>query len=260
MKPTYLAILALFLLTAGYANAQNAKENQAAIMQAEKDINEMYNSGFGVVFVSDALLDAKKAFNATIYSVVFEKTSLISERKLRAYNISDSIGALKFGIEELETYNLNTSRARELLNKSAAAFRNERYDEAENLVKQGYTELTSMRAEATLVQVRIKAVRENIISFLVDNKTNITMGAIVLVAAVYLTLGKISAKRIKNRIKDLETEKIVLKNLMKKAQYEHFQKGTLPKESYGIKMGKYKERMLEIKELVPVLKARLGKK
>lgn len=244
-----------------FSAGQAAAENQTAYMllQAAKDISEMSDAGFGVVFVNDALLDAKKAFNATLYSIVTEKTRLISERKIRAYNISDSLSALNFGVKELEVYGLNTSEIRKLLDRGKTAFQQERYEEAEGLVKQGYTELTNIRAEATIVQVRIRAVRENTISFLRDNQTSIIVGGVVVAVIAYFVLSRIRAIRTKNKIEGLKTEKSVLKTLMKKAQYEHFQKGALTKESYEIKMAKYKERMREIKELVPVLKSRIRK-
>lgn len=262
MKLIYVTFTIAILLIGSPAIGQGVTENQTAYLlsQAEKDINEMSDAGFGVVFVNDALLDAKKAFNATLYSIVTEKTRLISERKIQAYNISDSLTALNLGVEELKEYDLNTSEIRGLLNKSRIAFHQERYEEAEGFIKQGYTKLTNIRAEATLVQVRIRAVRENMISFLRDNQTNIIIGGIVVAVIAYFVLSNIMVIRIKNRLRDMKAEKLVLKNLMKKAQYEHFQKGTLTKESYEIKMGKYRERMREIKELIPVLKSRIGKK
>ncbi|MBI4167435.1 MAG: hypothetical protein HY515_00615 [Candidatus Aenigmarchaeota archaeon] len=260
MKLTFPMFMAAILLISSTASGQIA-ENKTDYMlsQAEKDISEMSDSGFGVVFVTDALLDARKAFNATLYSIVAEKTSLISERKIQAYNISDSLSALNFGIQELEGYGLNTSEIKEFLNRGKIAFQQERYEEAEGLIKQGYTKLTDTRAEATLIQVRIKAVRENMVSLLKDNQTNITVGSVVAAVVAYVTLSRIVVTRTKNRIKDLKAEKSVLKNLMKKAQYEHFQKGILTKESYEIKMNKYKERVREIKELMPVLKYRIRK-
>lgn len=261
IKSAFLTFMVAILLVSSQAIGQDTAKNQAAYMllQAEKEMSEMSDSGFGVVFVNDALLDAKKAFNATLYSIVVEKTRLISERKIQAYNISDSMSALNFGVEELEEYDLNTSEIRKLLNRSKIAFQQERYEEAEGLIKQGYTELTNIRAEAALVQVRIRAVRDNLISFVSDNQTSIIAGGIFAAAVAYFVLSKIVVIRTKNRLRDMTTEKLVLKNLMKKAQYEHFQKGILTREGYEIKMNKYKERMQEIKELMLVLKSRIGK-
>lgn len=252
-----VAILLMSTLVSGQ-NTTEAQANQA-IAQAEKDIKEMLDSGFGINFVNDTLLEAKKALNTTKYDLVIEKTQLISERKLQAYNISDSLRALQLGIEEVEALNLNASKVRELFNKSTVTFQEERYEEVEELIKETYAELTNIRAEATIVQVRVKATRENIISFIRDNWSSILIGGAVASAIAYVVFNRIMVMRTKNEINDLGIEKEVLAKLMKKAQSDHFQKRTLTRESYDIKMGKYKERMIEIKELLPVLKSRVKK-
>ncbi|MBI4177110.1 MAG: hypothetical protein HY516_01980 [Candidatus Aenigmarchaeota archaeon] len=260
MKLAYLISLAMVLLAGSFAAGQAGTNYTALLAQAENEIKEMSDAGFGVAFVSDALLDARKAFNATVYSIVTEKAGLISDRKLQAYNISDSITALALGIEDVRSYGLNTSDVEEVLGKSRTAFQQERYEEAEKLIKQGYAELTSVRAEATIVQIRIKAARENLISFVKDNQNTIIAGVFIAALTSFVVFARITEMRTKNRIKNLAIEKTVLKGLMKKAQYDHFQKRTLTREGYGIKMEKYRERVLEIKRLIPVLRSRLKKR
>lgn len=257
-----LTFIVAILIISNIAFGQDVTETEAiqAIVQAEKDIQEMVDAGFGIVFVNDTLLEARKALNASNYSLVVEKTRMVSERKVQAYNISDSLRALELGIVELEKLDLNTSNVRELLDKSITAFKEERYEETEELIAEAYSELSNIRAEATIVQVRIRATRENIISFVQDNWLYLFIGIAFASAIGYIIYNRIEIIKIRNKIKDLEIEQEVLKNLIKKAQLEHFQKRTLSRESYEIKIKKYRERMLEIKELLPVLKARVGKK
>jgi len=262
MKLAYLIFTVTILLMVSLAISQNATSTEAvqAIAQAEKDMKEMQDAGFGIVFINDTLLEARNALNKTDYELVIEKTRLISERKLQAYNISDSLRALELGIKELEALNLNISKVRELLNKSMTTFQEERYEEAEELIEEAYAELNSKRAEATIVQVRIRAVRENIISFVRENWLHLIIGIASSSAIGYIIYNRIMIIRTKNQIKDLGIEQEVLKNLMKRAQSDYFQKRTLTRGSYEIKIKKYKERMLETKELLPVLKARVEKK
>lgn len=261
MRLIYMTFMVAILLMGTLVNGQNTIEAQAnqAIAQAEKDMKEMLDHGFGIAFVNDTLLEAKKALNATNYSLVIEKTQLISERKLQAYNISDSLRALQIGVEELEKIGLNASKVKGLLNKSTVTFQEERYEEVEELIKETYAELTDIRAEATIVQVRVKAARENVISFVRDNWSSILIGGGGVFAIVYVVFNRIMVMRTRNEINDLEIEKEVLAKLMKKAQSDHFQKRTLTRESYEIKMNKYKERMIEIKELLPVLRSKVKK-
>lgn len=241
---------------------QNVTRAQAegSVANAEKDMAEMVSSGLGTAFVNDTILEAKTALNKSDYASAFKNAELVSQRKSQAYNISDSLRALEFGMDELESAGLNSTGARELFNQSVAAFANERYGEAERLVSQAYAELADVRAEATLVNIMINSARENIVFFVKENASNILVSVAVLLMAGYACFGKLNVVRIRNKIRDLEIEKTVLKDLMKRAQSDHFEKRTMTRETYEIRMKKYKERMVEIKETMPVLKARAGKK
>src|SRR3989338_11713043 len=109
-----------------------------AILQSEKDMQEMQEAGFGIVWVNDTLIEAKKYFEGENYTAllveiykigdlekrekarallieaqkkigvevdykkVIEKTKAISERKVRAYEINDNIRASELRIKEVE--------------------------------------------------------------------------------------------------------------------------------------------------------------
>jgi len=47
---------------------------------------------------------------------------------------------------------------------------------------------------------------------------------------------------------------------MKKAQRDRFEKGEISGSIYTIRMETYQKRLNEVKEMIPVLRARLGKK
>ena len=66
-------------------------------------------------------------------------------------------------------------------------------------------------------------------------------------------------KVLNKRIKDMNVEKDVLTELMKKAQSDYYSKGIIPKQTYEIKLSKYKERMQQIKQELPVVESRLDK-
>ncbi len=260
MKRIYIVFLIAILLNTSIVNAESKLEALQAIDKTEDDIKEMSDAGFGTSFVNDTLTEAKKALNASNYNLVLEKTQLISQRKSQAYNITDSIRALQLGMEDVENLGLNVTKSRELFNKTLVAFQNERYEESESLINQAYIELGNARAEATLVKTMIRATRENIISFVKENWSRMIIGGIALSVVGYIIFNRIMSIRTKNKIKSLEIENEVLTGLMKKAQSDLFQKKKISRETYEIKMKKYKERMLEIKETLPVLKARIEKK
>lgn len=239
---------------------QSASDASNAILQAELDIQELVEAGFNVVYFNDTLIAAKEAFKAKDYALVLLKTKEIADRKIRAYNISDSLRALELRILEVKSKKLNTSEAENIYNKAIQAFKNETYDNAENFIFQANKKLSDVEAEATTLAAMVNAARENIFTYIKENWQSIMIIIIIGLIASFISYNKIMIIRTKHKIKDLRLEKKVLINLMKKAQIDHYQKGIIPAETYRIKMAKYRERMIEIKEMMPVLKARLGKK
>ncbi len=262
METRHALFIVIVLLALGdFALAQqNVTRTQAedSVLNAEKDISEMVKSGFGTAFVNDTLIEARSSLNKSDYAAAFKKSDLVMQRKSQAYNISDSLRALELGMDELEAIGLNSASARVLFNESAAAFSSERYEEAEKLAAKAYTALADTRAEATLINIMINSAKGNVVFFVTENASNILAFAVVLFIVSYACLVKLSDARVKNKIRDLETENTVLKDLMERAQSDHFEKRTMPRETYEIRMRKYKERITEIKEALPVLKARAG--
>ena len=58
----------------------------------------------------------------------------------------------------------------------------------------------------------------------------------------------------------MKDKKKVLDDLIRKTQDERFKKGKLPKLIYDIRMNKFKEKISEIDEELPVLESKLKSK
>ena len=78
---------------------------------------------------------------------------------------------------------------------------------------------------------------------------------------VFFFYKKIKRSLLKGKISKIEVEVSALRGLIKKVQIARFKKGELSKLVYNIRMKKYNERLGQINQELPVLKARLkGKK
>ncbi len=252
-----LPAMLVLLLAAGLASAQqNATHARDSLANAEKDIEDMLKSGFGTAFVNDTLIEARNAFNKSDYALTLGKAGLISQRKSQAYNISDSIRAAWLGIEDLESAGLNSTIAVEFLNESAYAFNNERYEESERLVSRAYSEIANAKAEATLVGVMLRSAGDNLISSVKTNAAAIILALAAMIPVAYFALNRAAMIRAKNTAREMEIEMKVLVGLMKRAQSDHFEKGTMTRDTYEIRIKKFKERVIEIKRMLPVLRAR----
>lgn len=267
-----------------------------AILQAESDIQEMQEAGFGIVWFNDTLIDAKKYFEGEDYTAlleeigkisdaerrekaksllleaqekigvevdykkVLEKTKLISERKEKAYEIKDIIRASELRLQEFKQQGLDTTEAEEILSNAVNEFKNERFENIENIINTVDTKLIELSAETTIVRTIYRAGRENITSFVKEYYVPLLLLFGSLIAIAILLYNRIKIAILRHRIRDMKVEKDVLEDLMKKAQTDYFAKGDITKQTFGIKTEKYKERLAEIKQKLPVSEALLEKR
>lgn len=293
-----------------------------AILQAEKDMLEMQEAGFGIVWVNDTLIEAKKYFEGENYTallkqieaikdtekkekakallikaqerigipvdykLVLEGTKAINERKTKTYEIRDLIRASELGIKEfereaqekLETQRksfvgmafglgtkdseeegLNATPLYEILSNAETEYKEERFEEAINLLTEIEPKIDEIKSENTLVKTIYRAGKETTINFIKEHYIAIIITLVIIIIIFLLSYNRIMVIILNRRIKDMDVEKDVLTELMKKAQKDRYSKGLIPKQTYEIKMAKYKERMQEIKQQMPVVQTRLDK-
>lgn len=82
---------------------------------------------------------------------------------------------------------------------------------------------------------------------------------ILLFISGYFGYKKFEKKLIRKKIKKMKVEKVVLIKLMKSTQEERFKKNSISGLVYNIRIKKYKEKLQEIKQELPILEGRLGK-
>lgn len=267
-----------------------------AILQAEKDMEEMQEQGFGVVWFNDTLIEAKKYFEGENYTVllkeiekindterrekatqllisaqesigfevdylkVLEKARAINERKQKAYEISDLIRASELSIEEFKQKGLDTSDAGLILANAFSEFENERYEDSENLLESIDSRLIELSAETTLGKTIYRAGKENIAGFLKDHYIGLLLlfGSLLVIAILFYN--RIRIAMLRRQIKEMKAEESVLRDLMKKVQSDYFAKADITKQTFEMKMSKYKEKMVEIKRKLPVAEGLLEKR
>jgi hypothetical protein len=257
------------------------------ISQAKLDIAEMKENNFKTTYSQDLLAEANSAldradyaellrtgnFTNTLvreakvalegldyagfsYAGVLIYTEQISERKKQAYVISDSLSILEPKLGEYIELGVDTSEAETLLESTKTAFNEERYEDAEELIDQTNSELDAKRAEMTSVKALTQASK----SFVERNWWQITITGILLIIFGSTIYTKYHILKTKKKVKHLKIERTTLNELMKKAQRERFESGTLSSSEYKIRMNKYKDKIMEIKRTLPVLNSILHKK
>ena len=207
----------------------NITQEQAlnAVLQAEKDMKDMIDAGFNVIWVNDTLIEAKRHFqggnytsllkeieklnitenekikllSAKIqelkpvnYSLVLEKTNEISKRREKSYEINDNINALELRISELNKSGLLTKDILDLFNSLKNEFKNERYENAEELIKKINDKMAERSAETALLTTIYAAGKDNLINFIRENYIIIIIVLIILSIAALFSYNKLMIK------------------------------------------------------------------
>lgn len=281
----------------GFVILENITQETAldALQQAETNIKDMQNYNLSTIYINDTLSLAKKSYYgedlnsllakiryisdperkayaenlliaarrvvlseriAVNYTEVLRLTNIISKVKKQSFDIKDNLQLLEIKEKQYSEKGIDTAKSKELLAKTKEAFIDERYDESSKLLTDAETMLEQERVEHTT----IKGLTKLSMNFFRRNwlPTLIILGVLALIGPkIY---NRIHIKLIKNKLELLRIEQNNMHNLIKKLQYERFQKNTISARIYQIKMNKYLERKAEIKEKIPILESILGKK
>ncbi|MBI4176003.1 MAG: hypothetical protein HY518_02265 [Candidatus Aenigmarchaeota archaeon] len=255
----YVAI-AIVLALAAHAEAQQATREQAlnAIAEARITINDMQAAGFGTVLAGDLLSQAEETINATDiadYDQILEKTALIQEMAGNAFLLSDSLKAINISMEELAASRLNTTKAADLYYQASEAFREERYAEAEELIDEAFQAVNEAQAEYSRLNILLSNTQQGLASFIQGNLREVAISTAATALIIVVSGIRLQRHFRRSRVKKLELEHQVLINLIKKAQLDRFEKGSITNREYEIKMEKFKEILAEVEKNLSVLKS-----
>ena len=135
-----------------------------------------------------------------------------------------------------------------------AAFYEERFSETEDLIKVYRVSVEKDRADRTV----FAGVQRGAKNFFQEHWIFVLVGFVLVGFMVFFLRKNIVKRILKNKILKMETERTVLKDLIRKVQVERFKKRSLSGLVYDIRMKKYGERLTEINGELPVLRARLA--
>ncbi len=253
--PLLLAVLLLCLpAVEAQAIERDARE---AISRAEGEVQEMSEAGFGLSLVTSALIEAKRAYAEKDYLEAIEGAREISERRDRAFEISDSLRAVEFRIRDAGYSGLDASRAAELLEDARGAFQSENYQDAGEFLLLANKELDGVEAEYSLVNARVNAARENLLLTIRERWASVSLGFLTLAVLAAVAFVVADAALTRHRLEDLELKLRALEDLKRKAQKMYFKEAAMSRDMYRIRMAKYREMALEIKQKMPLLRDRL---
>ena len=231
---------------------------QEALLNAEKDIEDMRKLNFVTLLASDAQLEAKQAYGEGDYGRVFLLTQLISFIKKEKIEFLDRLKLLEVKKQTAaERGILDLNDINKVVQQAMTSFSLEQYDEANRLL----SEANVLLDEASSDLQRKKLVDLFSKNYFARNWWIILIVIVVLVAIGVPTGKFVNKKRLQRKLRLLKLELKETKNLIKKLQTECFVKKTITVDAFKLKNIAYEEKITELQSMIPVVEAGLkGKK
>ena len=276
-----LSFLAALLFSLGASGADSLTREAALGMIEESRgyMNELYEAGYGVGYFQDLIELETKMFeradladkirrnstgslsSTTVralevldyekfqYGDVAEYYKDLKSRYDRTYEISDSIYALEKRMSDYPEF----SNASEHLESAKSAFAQEKYDEAEKSVQVGNADLDENMARAS----NLNLLASRGYGFFEDRKYEIVSVFILSCLAGVFFWSFLRKRKLEAKIRLMKSERKVLQSLMRDVQVRRFEKKSMSRSSYDIRVRKYRERLSEIGRTLPVLESKV---
>lgn len=270
----------------GLAISNNSEEitevmAEQAIIEVEEIIEIMKQDNFTTFYLEDILSEAKVVFeqaqNSEIlrdsesneeekiiarrklslvnwkeidFSDVLEYNQQIKKIKLQAYILRD-----KIQIEESKDYSQFSEEVKNKFEQVKISFTQERYDEADILLKEFYDLVENEKSENS----RLKTLQKGTRNFF-QNYWHFILLFLILASAIgYFGYKKYEKIILEKKIRKMATQKKVLSDLIKKAQEERYKENKISGLVYNIRIKNYKDKIEKIKRELPVLESQLNK-
>lgn len=261
----------LFLLLASFTLAQQEEKREKeiayeAILAAKDHMSKMQAADFSVRKVNDTILEATTLYEAQValeektgsadYSRVIKAANSVAEIRKEAFKVYDELNALETRLKELSK-SQDMSEAIKIFNEAKKEFEDERYEQTSEAIERCYKKINELQATLTRLKAIYEASTKTIAGFFARNYKAITIAALILLITYFFLGGKIRCYFINRAIRKLEIEKQTLNSLIKKAQYEYFQKGTVSEATYRIRISKFSELVRDINRRIPLLKVKI---
>jgi len=260
-------VLSMILLSGSVAAVSEAgKGIEEQLSLAEKDMHDMQSYGLFISRYNDTLLVADELFRSQLavedsggradYSFVEEKLGELLDIKQKAYLSMDALTGL--GIAMNQTEGIDLAPVLEIYGEARAELESERYEECLALVDRAYEKISELEAIETKIVAFYQAAGRGVFGFLLSSWKEIaSMLAAVMIITV-LSYNRVAMVLLRRKIDSINIRKESVRNLIKQAQSEYFEKGRISESSYLLRTKKFSEIIRDLNRQVPLLKEELA--
>jgi hypothetical protein len=274
MKRNLFILIGIFLLFSmisfSFAEEISAEEKaKLCLNNSRAIIDELNNSDFCVQRASDIWKKADNTFYSQKilkekgrdynFSLVLPFCNEMEILKENAFDSRDSfIALMKFYNETLDK-SINTLSVDKIIEDIRKEITNERYEFVPNLINSAYEEILKVKSENTSLKVFYASTTKGLGDFFKNNLTFfIILFSILFFIFIFYKTALIRFE-LKRKITRLEWRRESLRELIKKAQKDYFEKGMISEADYAVRAQNFAEMIRDIDRQIPLLKEELAK-
>jgi len=255
-KLSVLGLIILFLSAAPARGEVTEASAAQAINDAEAVIREMQAMDFGVTYANDTLNEAKLLLEQKYYAASEALAKKVLDIRESAIRISGLVDTVEARLYDMSSKGYDVSDAKAIFESGLAEFKLGNYEDSEKTMNGAVDKLDEIESEESLKKASASG-GVDVLPLLLDH---LWLFIIVFLASLILGV-KIksisSARKRKERIRCLESEKEAAENRIREAQKKYFEKGTISKMDYEIALDKHSKKLADIKKEMSILKAKV---
>ena len=130
-------------------------------------------------------------------------------------------------------------------------------DDVEEFIPKINKEIEDIRFESSSLKILSEASRKNVKDYVITNWKWLSVVVVVLIVVLILFYNQMMIFGLRRKLRNLKIEKETIVDLEKKNQKDYFEKKTISQATYKNYANKYKERILQVDEEIPVVEDQL---
>jgi len=191
------------------------------------------------------------------YTAVVDASARAKAWKKKTYEMSDRLATLDDQIKGLDLKAYNFTEVLENRRIAGEKFKAEQFNEMPLLIDTAVRRIEEIQIEQTRQDTFLKMGEQTLRGYWKQYRPTILFGLVILIIVLFVAWNEYVIRKIRRKIKEASIERDVLKELQEKAQKDYFQGQAISRSLYEIKLRKYEEKRISLKERIPVLNRRL---
>lgn len=237
MRKTITTLMVLILLASISAAQVGKLDAEAAIKDAEDNIERMMAAGFTVRVIDSILTEAKEEYEAGFYGFTIQLCARINTTTNQAFKTYAELNDARTEIGKKSEKGLDVTDASDLLELAQLEFDKENYAEAKRLV----TEALVATEVAELINTPTFG------GYLKKYWFVLLLAIIVIVVAFVIGYPKLEESRLAGRMDNLRREEKLVEKLMEETDTRYYKQANIGKGEYTRMRDEHEKRLAKIR-------------